>query len=394
MPLGLSTYRRCLAKRLWRHWRALFAETSSAHNALQYGTTAGYAPLREIILDRLQQEDGIAGRCDLGIDQVVITAGSNQLLHLTAETLLDPGDIVLCSCPTYFVFLGMLQNLGACPHGIPSDAQGIDPAALEETLQGMAQDGTLERVKALYLVTYFDNPRGITLSAERREQIVETCRRWSVHQKIYVLEDMAYRELRYGCPDVPSLLYYDRAAENTIACGTFSKSFSPGLRVGWGVLPRELVEPVCNQKGNIDFGSPNFNQHLMHQVLQVGLFDTHLQRIREAYGRKRDAILEAADRHLSGLPDVEWIHPQGGLYLWVELPRGVNAGLGGPLFQCAIDEGVLYVPGEYCFPSMGPSPRKQSMRLSFGVQNPERIDHGMQALGRAIREVLRETGGR
>ena len=109
--------------------------------------------------------------------------------------------------------------------------------------------------------------------------------------------------------------------EHTVACGTFSKSFSPGLRVGWGILPKELVEPVCSQKGNFDFGSPNFNQHLMHEAIQLGLFDVHVRRIRQAYGAKLDVILKAADRFLGGLPGVHWIHPQGGLYLWVELPQ-------------------------------------------------------------------------
>ena len=199
---------------------------------------------------------------------------------------------------------------------------------------------------------------------------------------------MAYRQLRYRGPDHPSLLYYDRSAEHTIVAGTFSKSFSPGLRVGWGILPAELVEPVCNQKGNIDFGSPNFNQHLMHRVLQLGWFDTHVQRICEAYRTKLDAMLGAARRSLSDLPEVHWICPQGGLYVWVELPPAVDTGLSGPLFQRAIDEGVLYVPGEYCFPMVGEPVRKHTIRLSFGVQTPERIECGMQALGRAIHDVL------
>ena len=371
--------------------RALFSSPTAAQQALQYGTTAGYPPLREAIVQRLQDSDGHAAPYGFGIEQVVLTAGSNQLLHLVAETLLDPGDVVCCSSPTYFVFLGTLRNLGAEAIGLASDEAGLIPEALDDQLRTMERRGELERVKAVYLVSYFDNPRGITLSAERREQIVEICRRWSCRQKIYLIDDAAYRELRYRGTDVPSLLRDDPAAELTIATGTFSKSFSPGLRVGWGILPTELVEPVCNQKGNIDFGSPNFNQHLMHQVLQLGWFDKHVERIREAYRGKMDAMLSAAERWLSDLPDVHWIRPEGGLYVWVELPAGLDAGPAGPLFARALEEGVIYVPGEYCFPPSGQPVRKHTIRLSFGVQTPDRIDCGMQALGRAIRDVLNDV---
>ena len=189
--------------------QALFAETSAAGCALQYGTTAGYPPLREAILQRTWASDGTTGQHEFGIERVVLTAGSNELLHLVAETLLDPGDIVLCGSPTYFVFLGTLRNLGAVTVGLASDEEGILPEALEGQLRQLELEGSLDRVKAVYLVSYFDNPRGITLPAERRAEIVEICRRWSIRHKIYVIDDMAYRQLRYRGPDHPSFLYYD-----------------------------------------------------------------------------------------------------------------------------------------------------------------------------------------
>ncbi len=126
----------------------------------------------------------------------------------------------------------------------------------------------------------------------------------------------------------------------------------------------------------------------MYQVLQLGWFDRHVERIREAYRSKLDAMLRAANRWLSDLPEVHWIRPQGGLYVWVELPPSLDAGPAGPLFPRALEEGVIYVPGEYCFPPAGPAVRKHTIRLSFGVQTPVRIERGMQALGRAIRDVL------
>ncbi len=150
--------------------RVLCSARPAAQQALQYGTTAGYLPLREAIVQRLQERDGNDKPYGFGIDQVVLTAGSNQLLHLVAETLLDPGDVICCSSPTYFVFLGTLRNLGATAIGLASDEEGLIPEALDDQLRTMERQGQLERVKAIYLVSYFDNPRGITLSAPRRRR--------------------------------------------------------------------------------------------------------------------------------------------------------------------------------------------------------------------------------
>lgn len=156
------------------------------------------------------------------------------------------------------------------------------------------------------------------------------------------------------------------------------------MRVGWGVLPQELVDPVCSQKGNIDFGSPNFNQHLMHRVLRSGLFDQHLAVIRANYREKLDVMLAAANEFLGPLPGVRWRRPAGGLYVWVELPVAVDTGPAGTLFDAAIQSGVLYVPGQYCFPTEGEPVQRNTIRLSFGVQTCSRIREGVAALARAV----------
>ena len=303
--------------------------------------------MREAILERFQAEEG-SQAADLHVDRVVLTAGSNQLLHLVTETLMDPGDIVLCTAPSYFVYLGLLKNLGVRAVGVACDERGILPAALEEQLDRLAHAGQLARVKALYLVSYCDNPRGVTLPAERRRQLMEICVGSRHRPPLFVIDDMAYRPLQLTGDAVPSLFHFDPTGQQTIVAGTFSKSFSPGIRVGWGILPRELVHPVCHQKGNIDFGSPNLNQHLMHRVLQLGLFDAHVQRLRQTYRTKLTTILQAAQASLASLPGVRWIVPDGGLYVWLELPPSVPTGPDGQLFHRAIERGVLYVPGEYC----------------------------------------------
>jgi 2-aminoadipate transaminase len=369
--------------------QGLLAEPLRGRAALQYGTTAGYAPLREEILRRLLEADGLTkAEAGLSVDQVVLTAGSNELLHLLADVLLDPGDIVLCAAPSYFVFLGMAAGLGVRTVGVEMDEDGIIPEALDEQLARLDRAGGLPRVKAIYVVTYFDNPSNVTLAKERRGPLVEVARRWSKHHRIYVLEDAAYRQLRYEGDDLPSLQAYDPEGETVVLTDTFSKSFSPGIRVGWGFLPRALVGPVLEQKGNVNFGSPNFNQHLMAAVLEQGLFDRHVEQLRSAYRVKLGAMLAAADEHLAGLPGMHWVKPHGGLYVWLQLPTGIDAGPNGPLFQAALEEGVLYVPGEYCYPSEGMPPRHNMIRLSFGVQSPERIRLGIEALARAVGGVM------
>ena len=164
-----------------------------------------------------------------------------------------------------------------------------------------------------------------------------------------MIEDAAYRELRYRGDDVPSLRAFDPEGDTVIHVGSFSKSFSPGVRVGWGMLPPALVEPVMRAKGNVDFGSPHLNQVLMAAVMEMGLFDPHVEQLRVQYRAKLDAALAAAERVLRPL-GIEWVCPGGGMYLWLRLPAGIDAGFDGPLFDRAAAEGVLYVPGEPCFP--------------------------------------------
>ncbi|MDA1050893.1 MAG: PLP-dependent aminotransferase family protein [Planctomycetota bacterium] len=361
----------------------LLGNDVEARAMLQYGTTPGVTALRESILDQFTSTTSTRE----ALDRVVITAGSNQLLHLVAESLLDLEDIVLCAAPTYLVFLGTVANLGARTWSVATDDLGMIPEALEATLQQLARSGDLPRVKAIYLVPYFDNPSGIMMPSERVQRIVQIAQRWSHKTRIHVIADEAYRELRYVGEDVPSASEFDEDGETVIVAGTFSKSFSPGVRVGWGILPEHLVGPVCAQKGNIDFGSPNFNQHLMAEVLRRDLFTQHVEKLRASYHRKLAAMLSAADEFLAPLEGVTWRRPTGGLYVWATLPPRIDTGPAGELFDRSIVEGMLYVPGQYCYPVEGQPVAKNTMRLSFGVQSCERIRAGIAALARAIQAV-------
>lgn len=361
----------------------IFSDPEVARKGLQYGTTLGDPELRDLLIQR-----NCAGlNKPPATEQVVLTAGSNQLLHLLAECLLEPGDIVLCAAPTYLVFLGTLSSVGATSVGVTSDEQGMVPAALEEQLAAIRERGDEGRVKAIYLVPYFDNPRGITMPPARIAEIIDIARRWSTKHRIHVIADEAYRELRYDGDEVPTAIALDDEGDTVIAAGTFSKSYSPGIRVGWGILPRPLVEPVASLKGNVDFGSPNFSQLLMRRVIESGLFEEHLHSIRASYASKCGAMLEAAEEFLGPIPGVRWTRPRGGLYVWVELPEEVDTGPDGELLPAAIEEGVLYVPGQYAFAAEGVPQQANTIRMSFGVESRESIRTGVQALANAIRSI-------
>jgi 2-aminoadipate transaminase len=368
----------------------VLGDAESGRAALQYGTTQGSERLRRQVAAFLAR---LEGRSALppGIDatQLVLTTGSQQLLSLVGEVLIDPGDICLVAAPTYFVFLGVLEGLGARTIPIPSDERGMRVDRLDAMLARLETEGQLDRVKLIYAVSYYENPSGISLSPERRGELVRIAQRWSMRQRIFVLEDAAYRELRYDGPIYPSVWSADPSRETVILAQTFSKSFSPGIRVGFAVVPKSLVRPICDRKGNEDFGSANFNQHVMAGVLESGLYEPHVDQVRASYRTKRDRMLAAAERYFAGIPDVSWVRPEGGLYVWMSLPAHVETGFESPLFQRAtkVDE-VMYVPGELSYSGSGDERRRNQMRLSFGVESPDRIEEGMSRLASAVRATL------
>lgn len=379
--------------------RDVLSDDLRARSALQYGTTQGDLRLRRQLADyhnRLEQTSMPAASRATAADEIVCTTGSQQLLALLADALLDPGDICLVAAPTYFVFLGVLEGVGARAVALPADEHGMQMDALAAELQRLEAVGELPRVKLIYVVSEFENPTGISLSLERRAELVEIAKYWSRRrgEKIYVLEDAAYRELCYDAPPPPSVWSFDADGETVIHAGTFSKSFSPGVRVGFGLMPRELRDAINDLKGNQDFGSANFNQHLLAELLASGRFAAHAGEVRAAYRIKRDAMLSVADEFFSDLSGVSWVHPHGGLYVWMSLPPQIATGFDSLLFRRAVDvEQVMYVPGELCF--CGPREQRQRnhMRLSFGVQSPDGIREGMRRLSRAVRAILGEPAG-
>ncbi len=364
----------------------LLADPRTSQAALQYGTTQGHAPLRDKVLRHLLALDGLTS-ADVGFtaDDIVLTTGSQQLLYMLGELLLNPGDIVITEAPSYFVYHGILGSLGIRTLTVPMDEHGMDTEALEALLTRLEQAGELPRVKLIYTVDYFQNPTGLTLALPRRKHMLDLARRFSKSGRILILEDAAYRELRFAGVDVPSIKSFDHTNEYVILALTFSKPLAPGLKTGYGVLPGDLVGPLLRFKGNHDFGSSNLNQYILDRLLGSDAYPRHVAHLRAVYRAKRDTLLSAlAEEFPRAVSPLRWTMPNGGLYVWLQCPPEMETGPGSPFMEAALREGVLYVPGAFCYVKDGAVPNTEA-RLCFGVASHEELREAVRRLGRAAR---------
>ena len=377
-----------------RETRELLAELlrprQAGRAALQYGTTAGDPFLRRLTAERLQALDGIskAGSA-YSPERMVITNGSQQMLYMVIEALCDPGDIVLVEDPTYFVLLSILQSHGLAARGIRLQRDGLDLAHLETVLERLKRSGELSRVKLLYLVSYFQNPTATTTAFGKKAGALELLRRYerAAGHPLYLLEDAAYRELRFGSIDIKSALAVRGFSERVVCTGTYSKPFATGIRVGFGLLPEPLLSTVLNIKANHDFGSSNLLQGLLAGAIATGRYEKHLVQLRKRYASKAAVMVKAMKEHFP--PAVRWEEPQGGLYIWARLPGRVKSGTESKLFRAALAKEVMYVPGKLCY-AKDPTRREpdHEMRLSFGAATEPNIGTGIARLGASMHELL------
>ncbi len=389
LAAGLVDYQTLPGREALAILTRLLGEERSAQIVMQYGTTEGLADLRQTLLEHMASLDGLEPE-DINVtaDDVVMTNGSQQLLFILTDILVEPGDIVITEWPSYFVYTSALESFGAQVRCVEMDEHGLIPEKLDALLARIADEGQLHRVKILYTCDYHQNPTGITLSAERRPQVLDIVRRYSTDHRILILEDAAYRELTYSGEAPASLKSYDTENQFVALTQTFSKPFAPGLRTGYGLLPRELVLPVLAQKGSHDFGSINLSQHLLLHAMREGVYAAQVRKLCDAYTVKRDAMLQALKTELGDLAETHWTHPAGGLYVWLTLPPTIDTGREGELLARAIDEGVLYVPGVYCYgPDATRAIPRNTMRLTFGTATVDQIREGIRRLARAIRSI-------
>lgn len=375
--------------------------------ALQYGSTAGDALLRELTAKRLTELDENAttaavcdrrlapnatklrrpqpAATDISSDRLLITHGSQQLLYLLTEALCDPGDIVLVEDPTYFVYLGIAQSHGLRCRGVRLLPDGLDLAHLEQVLEELRRRGDLPRVKLLYLVTYYQNPTGYTTSFAKKAAALKLLRRYEkfAGHPLYLIEDAAYRELRFAGEEVPSALAAPGGADRVLYAGTFSKPFATGVRVGFGVLPEPILTTATRIKGNHDFGTANLLQQLLARALATGAYERHLAELQRRYADKVRVMTDAIRAHFPA--NVEWPEPAGGLYVWARAPKRLRTGAKSRFFQTALKRNVLYVPGALCYAN-DPTRRQpdHEMRLSYGGASERDLAEGIKRLGTVL----------
>ena len=373
--------------------QTVLSDAARGRSALQYDTTLGLAGLRRAALQHIEKLEGVpAEQMGFTADDLLVTTGSQQALYLIGDTLIDPGDIVIAANPSYFVYTGALSSLGATVLTAEMDAGGMNIDAVERILLELQHTSQLHRLKLIYCTSYFQNPTGLSLAAERRKRLYELARDFSATHRILILEDAAYRELRYDGEALASIKSYDPHNQHTIISHTFSKPFAPGIKLGYTVMPRDLLDAVLQQKGNHDFGSANLSQHIALEALRSGSYYQHVEKLRGSYRIKRDRILQALERYMPKVPGLQWTHPHGGLYVWMTFPEQIDTRREGEMFQTCLKRGVLYVPGDYCMQA-DDSGRVATnhLRLSFGAVPLERIEPGIEALATVVREQLSLT---
>jgi 2-aminoadipate transaminase len=326
---------------------------------LQYGEGEGFRPLREWVADDLS-----AHGVPMTADQVLITSGSQQGIDLIARALLNPGDLVLTENPSYLAALQAFAASEAAVRALPMDADGINP---EAALAALKQPG----VKLLYLMPNHQNPSGSTLSAARRQPLLDAARRAGVP----VLADEAYFHLRYD-PGEPQLLAAADPDAPVVSVGTFSKTIAPGLRVAWVAGPRPLIERLGLLKQVTDLHTNSLSQRIVQRYVASGEHPAQVARLRAAYRRKRDAFLAALERYIAG--KATWTRAAGGMFLLLRLPQGQSA---TKLLPAALDCGVAFVPGGPFFPQGG---GEETMRLNFVSPPIEQIEDGVARLAKAI----------
>ncbi|SPA37847.1 putative AMINOTRANSFERASE PROTEIN [Cupriavidus taiwanensis] len=332
----------------------VFADNPQA--ALQYAATEGYLPLREFV----------ARRHDVSVERVLITTGSQQALDLIAKVMIDPGSKVMVETPSY---LGALQAFSLFEPefvSIPSDDKGLLPDALTPELTAGA--------RFLYALPNFQNPTGRRLPLERRQALVARAQ----EQGVLLVEDDPYGALSYTADQLPSLLSMN--PDGVIYMGSFSKVLAPGMRLGYVIAPPELHFKLCQAKQASDLHTPTFTQRVAYETVRDGLLDTHIPTIRELYGKQCQTMLDALRRHMP--EGVSWNTPEGGMFIWMELPEGLDS---MAILEEAVKRNVAYVPGA---PFYANNPKRNALRLAFVTVPAERIEQGVAILGELFREAI------
>ena len=344
------------------------AHESSAE-ALQYGPTEGFEETKACIAEVMAAEG-----MDPDPDDLIVTTGGQQAIDLIAKTLVDPGDPVICEAPTYPGAVPTFCSYEADIHQVSTDDDGMRIDELEELLAALAREG--RRPKFIYSVPSFQNPAGVTLSEERRERLVGLAR----EHEVLIVEDNPYGLLRYDGDPQPTLYSLD-GGDYVLYLGTLSKILSPGIRIGWVAAPPPVLEKIGLGKQAADLCTSTLSQYFVREYFGEGHWLSYIADLIEIYRDRRDAMLEALERHFP--PQAEWTRPEGGLFLWATLPDYIDT---TDLLAKALRENVAFVPGRAAYADgvRGAS----SMRLNFSASGEDELREGIRRIGGVVSEQI------
>lgn len=336
----------------------------SGEKALQYGPTDGLTPLREKIAKRMEKF-GFKSE----VENILITSGSQQGLDFSARVFLNEGDIVICESPSY---LGAINAFKACMPKfveIEMDAEGMIMEDLEEVLK------TRENVKMIYVIPDFQNPTGKTWSIERRKRLLELANKYDLP----IIEDNPYGDIRFEGEIPPSIKSFDTEGR-VIFLGTFSKTFCPGMRIGWVIADEEILHKYNFIKQGADLQTSSIAQRQIDKYLEMYDLDAHIDNLKKVYRKRRDVMMEAIKEHFP--ENVTYTYPEGGLFSWVVLPKHVNA---REIMPRVLEQNVAFVPGGSFFPNGG---NENTFRLNYSNMSEEKIKEGIARLGKVLKEVI------
>lgn len=340
--------------------------------ALQYSTTEGYHPLREMIARHTARYS-----VEVTADNIMITSGSQQALDFIGRLFLNRGDYIVVESPTYLGALQAWNAYGAQYIPVRSDENGMIVDELEAALR--------VGPKFIYVLPNFQNPSGSTLILERRKQLIEIADKYGVP----IIEDDPYGQLRYEGEHIPSVVALDSEfrgpngghySGNVIYLSTFSKLLAPGLRLAWVIAPPEVTRKLVMTKQAADLHTSSFNQYVAYEVAKGGFLDEHVKVIRATYKERRDVMIEMMEEMFP--QGVTWRKPQGGMFLWGILPEDMDA---AEVLKRAIEKKVAFVPGQAFHPNGG---GKNTMRINFSYSNPDTIREGITRLGTTLKELI------
>ncbi len=344
--------------------------TNSPREALQYGSTEGQDSFKKELVRMLKETENIT----VTPDQILTVSASQQALDMAARMFINPGDSIITACPTYLGALQAFQVAGADILGVASDNDGVLVDDLKAKLELLKQQG--KPCKFIYLVPDFQNPTGTTIPQERREQILKLAKKY----KTFILEDSPYRQVRFEGTAPKTFYELDGGAGNVMTLFTFSKIFVPGFRLGFIVGPADVIRKFVILKQAMDLCTTPTLQLATAEFLRRGLLQNHIKSMIDVYRHKRDLMIENLKKYMP--QGVTWTHPQGGLFLWLTLPKHIDA---TKLLPKAIENKVAYVAGVDFYPDGNVF---NDLRLNFSYSTPEQIEEGLRRLAQTIQDNL------